>query len=80
MQAQIKQWGDGLALRIPRVLALDANLRRDEYVDVSIENGCIVITPIKAKTDILDALLEGVTESNLHGEVDTGAPLGKEVW
>ena len=28
----------------------------------------------------LDELLEGVTEKNLHAEVDAGAPRGGEAW
>jgi len=28
----------------------------------------------------LEEMLEGIRESNLHGEVDAGAPSGKEAW
>jgi len=28
----------------------------------------------------LQELLEGVSETNLHSEFDTGAPTGKEIW
>lgn len=30
--------------------------------------------------DDLDTLLAGVTEENLHGEIDFGSPVGAEVW
>jgi len=80
MQTQIKKWGNSLALRIPKSFALNANLRQDELVDLSIDKERIIVTPIGKKEYSLDELLESVTESNLHGEFDTGAPVGKEIW
>ena len=80
MQTKIKKWGNSLALRIPKSFALNANLRQDELVDLSIDKERIIITPISEKEYSLDELLKGVSESNLHGEFDTGAPVGKEIW
>jgi antitoxin MazE len=28
----------------------------------------------------LEQLLAGVTEDNIHEEIDTGNPVGKEIW
>jgi antitoxin MazE len=80
MQTKIKKWGNSLALRIPKSFALNANLRQDELVDLSMDKERIIITPIGEKEYSLDKLLESVSESNLHGEFDTGAPAGKEIW
>ncbi len=80
MQTKIKKWGNSLALRIPKSFALDANLRQNELVDLSIDKEKIIITPIGGKEYSLDELLESVSESNLHGELDTGVPVGKEIW
>ena len=80
MQAKIKKWGNSLALRIPKSFALNANLRQNKLVDLSIDKERIIITPIDEKEYSLDELLESVSESNLHGEVDTGAAVGKEIW
>ena len=79
MQTKIKKWGNSLALRIPRSFALNANLRQDELVDISIDKERIIITPIGEKEYSLDDLLAGVSEDNLHDEFDTGAPVGKEI-
>jgi len=35
---------------------------------------------ISEKKYSLEKLLKGVSENNLHGEFDTGAPIGKEIW
>jgi len=80
MQTKIRKWGNSLALRIPKSFALHANLRQDELVDISIDNDKIIITPIGEKEYSLDELLEGISEDNLHGEFDTGTPIGKETW
>jgi len=80
MQTKIKKWGNSLALRIPKLFALDANLELNKLVDLSIDKHSIIITPIGEKEYSLKKLLKGVSENNLHGEFDTGAPVGKEVW
>ena len=80
MRTKIKKWGNSLALRIPKSFALNANLRQDELVDLSIDKERIIITLIGEKEYSLDELLEGVSESNLHSEFDTGAPVGREIW
>jgi len=80
MQTKIKKWGNSLALRIPKTFALSAKLKQDELVDLSIDKEKIVITPIGDKEYSLGELLKGISESNLHGEIDTGAPVGKEIW
>jgi len=80
MQTKIKKWGNSLALRIPKLLALDANLKLNKLVDLSIDKDSIVITPIEEKVYSLEKLLKGVTKNNLHGEFDTGAAVGKEIW
>lgn len=80
MQTQIKKWGNSLALRIPKLFALDANLKLNKLVDISIDKGSIIITPISEKEYSLEKLLEGVTKDNLHEEFDTGAQVGKEIW
>ena len=80
MQTKIKKWGNSLALRIPKLFALDVNLKPNNMVDISIDKGRIIITPISEKEYSLKKLLEGVTKNNLHEEFDTGAPVGKEIW
>jgi len=80
MQTKIKKWGNSLALRIPKSFALNAKLRQNELVDISIDKDKIIITPIGEKEYSLDELLEGVSADNLHGEFNTGVPVGKEIW
>jgi antitoxin MazE len=80
MQTKIKKWGNSLALRIPKSFALDVNLEQNKLVDISIEKNSIIITPIGKKEYSLEKLLKGISKNNLHGEFDTGAAVGKEIW
>ena len=80
MRTKIQKWGNSLALRIPKSFALNVNIKQNELVDLSIDRGKIIITPIAQKEYSLEELLEGVSENNLHSEFDTGAPAGKEIW
>jgi len=80
MQTTIKKWGNSLALRIPKLLALDANLKLNNFVEISIDQGSIIITPISKKEYSLEKLLKGISKNNLHGEFNTGSPVGKEIW
>ena len=80
MQTTIKKWGNSLALRIPKLFAINANLKINKTVDISIYEGSIIITRIIEKKYSLEKLLKGISKNNLHGEIGTGAPVGKEIW
>ncbi len=80
MQTKVQKWGDSLVLRIPKFLATETNLQHDASVDLSLVDGKLVVTPINKPELTLEQLLEGVTEDNIHGEIDIGFPVGKEVW
>ncbi|MDA8168800.1 MAG: AbrB/MazE/SpoVT family DNA-binding domain-containing protein [Nitrospiraceae bacterium] len=80
MTTKIQQWGNSLALRIPKAFAVGANLHKGAVVDVSEEGGKIILTPVKKKKFTLEGLLAGVTKENIHGEISTGKRAGKEIW
>ena len=80
MKVQIQKWGKSLALRIPKAFAVESNVTGGSTVEVSMENGNIVVTPIKDPNYSLAELVEGITDENRHGEIDWGRPVGNEVW
>ena len=80
MKVQIQKWGNSLALRIPKAFAVESNVTGGSTVEVSMENGNIVVKPIKEPRYTLEELVEGITDENRHGEVDWGRPVGNEVW
>lgn len=80
MLTKIQKWGNSLALRIPKTFALDANLENDSTVEISLVDGKIVVKPISAPQWTLGELLAGINKNNIHHEVDSGEPVGNEVW
>lgn len=80
MHARIGKWGNSLALRIPRSVASEAGLSFDATVELSLRDNELVVALAGPPRSELERLLEGVTEHNRHGEVDTGRPVGGEVW
>ena len=79
MEAQIKKWGNSLALRIPKSVARQLALDVDCPVGPTCEGAVLTIRPLKRRLRLGD-LLERVSETNRHGEVQTGAPVGEEAW
>ncbi len=80
MRSKIQQWGNSLALRIPKPFAEEAGLSRHSAVELSVVDGKLLVFPIEEPKPTLDELLSGVTEDNLHSEIDTGPAIGREVW
>jgi antitoxin MazE len=79
MQVNIKKWGNSASVRIPVGIMEAARLQLDDMVDVSEQDGRIVITPIRSKDYDLNQLLAAITPENLHGESDFGLPVGQEL-
>jgi antitoxin MazE len=80
MTTKVQQWGNSLALRIPKAFAVEANLQKGTVVDVSEEDGKIILTPVKKRKFTLAGLLSGVTKENIHDEISFGKRVGKEIW
>jgi antitoxin MazE len=80
MLTKVQKWGNSLALRIPKAFAVGARLENDTLVEISLMDGQIVVKPVVPLAWTLDQLLAGVNSGNIHHEVDTGSPAGKEIW
>jgi antitoxin MazE len=80
MKTRIQKWGNSLALRIPRPFAEESNLHEDSAVDITVRNGKLVVVPIEEPQFSLQDLVEKITAHNRHAEVETGEPVGNEIW
>jgi len=80
MKVQVQKWGNSLALRIPKSFAIESNIGQGSTVEVSLENGRIIVFPVTEPEFSLDEMLAQITAENLHGEVDTGNSVGQEAW
>jgi antitoxin MazE len=75
----IKKWGDSLAIRLPQSLLTHLDVKEDCEIEISIDEGRLILSPVKKPKYTLDELLAKVTPDSLHDEIEFGAPPGKEV-
>lgn len=80
MQTKIQKWGNSLGLRIPRSFAAEAQVEEGATVDLTVEDGRLLIRPLRVRKYVLSALLRKVNRRNSHGEVATGKAIGREAW
>ena len=80
METRVQNWGNSLALRIPKALASQIGLESGSPVRLSLRRKELVVVPVPRPRLTLDDLLAQVTEDNLHADVDTGPAAGGEVW
>ena len=80
VKIHISHLDNSLALPIPDYIVKFFNLKVDDSVICSIENGKMVIEPINRRVSkyTLDELLAGELEPS--EEISWGQPEGEEVW
>ena len=78
MQMRVQKSGNSLALRIPVAFAREARIEPETLVELSLVDGKLVVAAVTEPELTLERLLAGVTEQNLHHEVDTGPATGNE--
>ncbi len=79
MKATVQKWGNSLAVRIPKNISKDTSVTEGSNIDILVENGNIILSPIK-KEYSLKELLNNVTIENIHAEISTGEITGGEIW
>jgi antitoxin MazE len=80
VKVKVQRWGHSLAVRIPKSFAAETRIQQDTEVELSIDKGRVIISPLAPRVITLEELLEGVTPENLHGEFETGPTVGAEAW
>ena len=80
MATRVLKWGNSLAVRIPKPFATELGLYDEAPVTLRVSEGALVIAPVSPRAYRLDDLLAEVRRSNIHGQVDSGQPRGRELW
>ena len=78
MHTTIQKWGNSHAVRIPKYLLEKTCLQENDPVEIKVEDGAVMIIPIKKHRTLQDRIAEYSGEYNCE-EWDTGIPKGKEV-
>jgi antitoxin MazE len=80
MLTKVQKWGNSLGLRIPRSFAADARVGPGSLVDISLVRGGLMVRAAHPRRYRLEDLLKGISKRNLHPEVISGVPVGREAW
>lgn len=80
MKTKVVKWGNSLGLRIPKAFAEEVKVTEGSVVELSLEDGRLVMRLVTQPEYSLEELLGGITDTNLHSEVDSGDPVGGEEW
>jgi antitoxin MazE len=78
METVVKKWGNSLGIRIPNLIARELSLKDGSCVDINDNRKKIIITPIQKSR--LSEMVSKINKQNLHAEIETGGPVGKEIW
>jgi len=80
MRVLVKKWGNSASIRIPVAIMEAALLTVDQAVDVREEGGRIIIEPLRAPAYGLDDLVSQMNPDTFPDDIDSGPPVGDEVW
>jgi antitoxin MazE len=79
MRARAQKWGNSLAVRIPKAIADQVGVHEEDELEIEVEADVIRLKRCRSEPS-LNQLLDGITQKNLHGELDFGKAEGREAW
>ena len=71
----LKRWGNNLGVRLPAAVANAARLHADQRVQVSVDAGRVIISPVTADGPSLAARLALFDPARHGGESMAGSPM-----
>jgi antitoxin MazE len=83
MTASIQKWENNHAVCLPEKIMTELFLQENDQVDITTENGLIIIKKAARKRRAVKSLaerFEGYTGCYQCSEADTGKPVGREAW
>lgn len=79
MHVKVTKWGNSLGLRIPKALADEARIAEGMEVEVRTTSNGLSVTP-RSRVTLADILHSLDSCEGAPGEIDTGKPVGQEIW
>lgn len=76
---RIAMWGNCMAVRIPKAQAHETGLTVGSEVVLEKTAQGVLIKPARRRPTLKE-LVARISAENLHGEIDTGAPVGREIF
>ena len=79
VHGKIQRWGNSLGIRIKKSIAEEIQLKENSEVDITVSGDQLILTPVSPRYTLED-LIDGITQENLHSEVNSGGRVGMEEW
>ncbi len=82
MITKVQKWGNSQGLRLSKELLADVHVSVGDAVEVTVRGGALIVTParrVRGGVDLKD-LVARIPKDYKPGELDGGAPAGREVW
>jgi antitoxin MazE len=80
MKTQLARWGNSIAIRIPKSVAVAAELQEGDQMEMAVEGpGIVKMQKPKCKATLKE-LIRAINAENRHGGDDWGRPVGEERW
>ena len=80
MKTTAQKWGNSLAIRVPKSVASQVGLKPKDNLEIDVQEGNVVLRPHLRRVYRLEDLVKRITPKNVHDEIDTGGPSGREAW
>ena len=82
MVTRIQKWGNSQGLRLSKDVLSEAHIDVGDVVDVAVQEGSIVLTPVRRVRGALDLeqLVAQIPKDYRPEEAEWGPPIGGEVW
>jgi antitoxin MazE len=78
MKNRVQNWGNSLAVRVPKSFAAELGWSENTPVAISLDKEALVIKTDKERAWDLEALLAAVTEDNIHPAWEAGPAAGAD--
>jgi antitoxin MazE len=79
MNAEVKKWGNSLAVRLPKSFVDNFKMTNGSKVELVLKKNSIEIVPKQPREYSLKSMLQNINENSLHDEIDTGHSVGAEL-
>jgi len=82
MNTKVQRWGNSQGVRLSKALLADAAIEVGDEVKVVVEDGALIVTPvrrIRGGHDLRE-LVRRIPKGTGREKLDWGPPVGREVW
>jgi len=79
MYTTIQKWGNSQAVRLPKAILEMAELHENDKVDIKVQDGNLVISPVKKHKTLEERIAEYEGDYKCS-EWESGKPMGKEAF